>query len=232
MKHLIYTFLISTLFLWNCNSNSPQKPKNENTVVKYSSIVEIVAQDSTDTRKVITSLEKSNISKSTIYQWKNHIIIYDTIQSITDIKDKLISDSLNVTVNYYETPFYIFDRSTCDNKSTVSEWSHTIMTANLVADTTMQKEYMDYHATQYENWPEVANGFCKADFQQLLVFRNGRQLMLIISIPKGENLDDLNPKTTENNPRVDEWNKIMSKYQEGIEGTKEGESWVVLTPIQ
>ena len=50
--------------------------------------------------------------------------------------------------------------------------------------------------------------------------------MLVISIPKGESLDKLNPKTTENNPRVDEWNKIMNKYQEGIEGTKPGETWV------
>ena len=52
--------------------------------------------------------------------------------------------------------------------------------------------------------------------------------MLIISIPKGESLDKLNPLTTKNNPRVDEWNKIMEKYQEGIEGTAKGETWVFL----
>jgi hypothetical protein len=52
--------------------------------------------------------------------------------------------------------------------------------------------------------------------------------MLVISIPKGESLDKLNPRTTVNNPRVDEWNKIMKKYQEGIQGTKPGETWVFL----
>jgi hypothetical protein len=56
--------------------------------------------------------------------------------------------------------------------------------------------------------------------------------MLVISIPKGGSLDKLNPKTTENNPRVDEWNKIMSKYQEGIPGTKPGEVWVFLNEIK
>jgi hypothetical protein len=55
--------------------------------------------------------------------------------------------------------------------------------------------------------------------------------MLIISIPKGESLDKLNPRTTANNPRVDEWNKIMKKYQEGIKGTKPGETWVFLKPM-
>jgi hypothetical protein len=56
-------------------------------------------------------------------------------------------------------------------------------------------------------------------------------LILVISIPKGERLDKLNPKTTQNNPRVDDWNKLMSKYQEGIEGTKKGETWVFLRPL-
>jgi hypothetical protein len=44
-------------------------------------------------------------------------------------------------------------------------------------------------------------------------------------------LDKLNPKTSENNPRVDEWNAIMKKYQEGIPGTKPGEVWVFLKPV-
>lgn len=91
---------------------------------------------------------------------------------------------------------------------------------------------MQYHATQYQQWPEVSKGFCNAQFQQLLVYRNGRQLMLVISIPKGASLDALNPKTTENNPRVNDWNKLMAKYQEGIEGTEKGETWVFLKPFR
>ncbi|MNY52850.1 L-fucose mutarotase [compost metagenome] len=90
----------------------------------------------------------------------------------------------------------------------------------------MQKEYLDYHATQFEKWPEVAKGFCNADFQQLRIFKHGRQLMLVISIPKGADLDKLNPRTSLNNPRVDDWNNLMKKYQEGIEGTKPAEVWV------
>ena len=73
--------------------------------------------------------------------------------------------------------------------------------------------------------------FCNADFQQLLIFRNGRQLVLVISIPKGESLDKLNPKTTENNPRVNEWNKLMGKYQEGLPGAGVGVKWVFLERV-
>ena len=38
----------------------------------------------------------------------------------------------------------------------------------------------------------------------------------------------MNKKTTKNNPRVDEWNNLMKKYQRGIQGTKPGETWVFL----
>ena len=55
--------------------------------------------------------------------------------------------------------------------------------------------------------------------------------MLIISIPKGASLDELNAKTTENNPRVNDWNALMKKYQEGIKGTKPGETWVFLKQV-
>jgi len=95
----------------------------------------------------------------------------------------------------------------------------------------MQQEYLNYHATQLQKWPEVSQGFCNADFQQLLVFKTGRQLMLVISIPKGESLDKLNPLTTKNNPRVDDWNNMMKKYQEGVAGTKKGETWVVFKNV-
>jgi hypothetical protein len=55
--------------------------------------------------------------------------------------------------------------------------------------------------------------------------------MLVISIPKGKTLDELNPMTVENNPKMVEWNKIMWKYQEGIEGTKKDETWVFLNRV-
>ena len=55
--------------------------------------------------------------------------------------------------------------------------------------------------------------------------------MLEISIPKAESLDRLNPRTTEKNQQMVQWNKIMSGYQEGIEGTGKGESWVFLKPL-
>ncbi len=201
---------------------------------KYPSIIEIVCEehiDSTQLKSLTEAIVKQNISQS-IYQWKNHIVVYGTLNDITQAISKIDSSKrANLTIHTYDKPFYAFNRTMCNNTATAKEWDNIIMTAGLVSDTILQKEYMDRHATQFEEWPEVSEGFCTASFQQLLVFRNGQQLMLVISIPKGASLDELNPKTMENNPRVSEWNTIMSKYQEGIKGTVPGETWVVLKEI-
>jgi len=164
-----------------------------------------------------------------IYQWSNHLVILG--KDFGYLYPVLKSKFKDCTVKIYEHPFYNFNRDHCKTEAIKTQWDDIILTANLVADQKKQKEYLAYHRTQFKKWPEVSQGFCNASFQRLLVYKNGRQLMLIISIPKGESLDKLNPLTTKNNPRVDEWNKIMAKYQEGIEGTKPGETWVFLKKV-
>ena len=165
---------------------------------------------------------------ASIYQWQNHYVLFQKVTDIAVMQGRLQNNFPEVQVNVFHDMFYEFNRKFCNDTTTSKEWDHILLTANLVADKRLQQEYLDYHATQFEKWPEVSKGFCNASFQQLLIYKNGRQLILVISIPKGESLDKLNPKTTENNPRVNDWNKIMSKYQEGIKGTKKGETWVFL----
>lgn len=173
----------------------------------------------------------NGISASAVYHWKNHLVIYGDIKDTAKLNRQIAQNCPACAIKVYTHPFYNFNRKYCSNTNIAKEWDNIILTVNLVNDPKMQGEYLNYHATQFQKWPEVSKGFCNANFQQLLVFRNGRQLMLIISIPKGESLDKLNPKTTENNPRVTAWNNIMKKYQEGIPGTKKDEVWVFLKPI-
>jgi hypothetical protein len=196
-------------------------------------IIELVTSDSSslNLEKLYEVLTKFKIDKSALYQWQNHMVIFDKIQDIYSVTEKLKAVFPSIRVKTYNDLFYEFNRKNCPDQSNSTEWSHIILTANLVKDKKKQKEYLDHHATQFEKWPEISNGFCNANFQQLLLFKNERQLMLVISIPKGESLDKLNPKTVENNPRVNDWNNIMKQYQEGIIGTKPGETWVFLQPI-
>ncbi|ANH80266.1 hypothetical protein A8C56_04045 [Niabella ginsenosidivorans] len=182
--------------------------------------------------KLETCLHDKKVQQETIGQWHDHTVVYGFITDINGLRGQLQKVFPDVTVKVYQDMVYDFDRAErCPGAGVAKNWTDIIMTANLVNDPGKQQEYLSYHATQFEKWPEVSNGFCKAGFQQLRVFKNGRQLILVISIPKGKKLEELNPKTTENNPRVNEWNQLMSGYQEGIEGTKKGETWVEMKAV-
>ena len=178
-----------------------------------------------------TFAKENNLLASSIYKWNNRLVIYTSSLKVESLQQTL--KRLNaIEIKLYDHLFYDFNRKKNCGEQPVAEWENIILSANLVKDEEMQKEYLNYHQTQFEKWPEVSKGFCSAEFQRLAIFKNGRQLMLIISIPKGKKLDDLNPKTTKDNPRVDEWNAIMKKYQEGIEGTKANETWVFFKQIE
>jgi hypothetical protein len=208
----------------SCNKNTSQNNH------KY--IVEFVGSNF-DFESIKALAIKNGSSDTQLYQWKNHVVLYSYFDDIHEFENQLAKEFTELKVKIYEKPFYDFSKTEqCSDKSVSSEWKHILLTANLVEDEKMQNEYLAYHKTQFEEWPEISQGFCNADFQQLLLYKNGRQLMLVISIPADKTLDELNPKTVENNPRMDEWNQIMGKYQEGINGTEPGEKWVFLSEVK
>ncbi len=218
LKKLHVLSIVSLLLVYACSAPKPENP----------AIFEIIDTDRSISFSELNDLTKKNqADKRDFYRWENHWIIYSDASHISKLSEVIAKVFPTTKIKLYDKPFYNFNREKLTGERPAKEWEHIIMTANLVNDTILQNEYMEYHRTQFEKWPEISKGFINADFQQLLVFRNGRQLMLVISIPKGKTLDELNPKTTENNPRVEEWNKIMAKYQEGIEDSPKGSTWVM-----
>lgn len=197
---------------------------------KYRVAIELIVDDDTQTDLLLTELKNVALD---CYQWKSHIVLYGALEDTVGIANIICQTGISLKTKYYNSPMYVFDKSIHCTDSEVDEpWTDYLLTANLVEDSALQQEYVNYHKTQFEEWPEVAEGFCYAGFQQLLVFKNERQLLLVISIPAGKTLDELDPKTIENNPRMVEWNKIMGKYQEGIEGTSPDEVWVFLSKLE
>lgn len=195
---------------------------------EHEELVEIIVdrKSKLDEDRLKAFLKQNNVNPNSIYRWKNRYVIFDRIQDLSVFEGKLKKEFPQLTVRAYYHLYYHFDRSNCSEEVfSDKEKEHIILTANLVEDADKQQEYFHYHDVQFDEWPEVAKGFCNAQFEQLLCFTRDRQLMLVISIPKGKNLNELNPKTIENNPRVVEWNQIMAQYQESIEGAKDKEVW-------
>lgn len=167
----------------------------------------------------------ADVDISDLYCWENHYLVYTDVDRVESMVALFQEKYPKSHVKVYDKPFYIFDRKTDCGQQKVKAQKHIIYTANLVADTTLQREYMDYHTRQFTEWPDVSRGFCNAGFQSVSVYRSGRQLLLVISIPAGADYEKLNARTTENNPKMIEWNQIMSGYQEGVEGAPVGVVW-------
>ena len=133
-------------------------------------------------------------------------------------------------ITVFEHPFYDFNRARATGEAPQRRLDHAVMTCNMVEDPQKQAEYLDYHARQGELFPEVATGFARAGYEQVMVYRHGRRLMLIISYPQGRSLSELDPLTTKDNPRVDVWNGIMAGYQENID--RPGDApWMMYAPV-
>ncbi len=184
--------------------------------------------------EVISNTNELNIhipKNLEIYRWKNHWVILSQKGDSANLHAALKKIYPSTNISIYSNPFYKFDLKTNCQKKYAQGYKRYIFTANLIEDSILQREYFEHHKLQKNNWPGVAAGFCNADFQQVLVYRDRSQLMLVIDIPKDKTLDEINPKTEENNPQMVEWNQKMSTYQVGIKDAPEGQTWVEFKKI-
>lgn len=164
---------------------------------------------------------RNGVVEPQFFRFENSWVMYALSNRKQQFYELVTTTFPDTGICLYDTPLYNFNRKQhCGETGCVTEWDHHLFSIGLAEDPAKQEQYMRYHENQWKEWPEVSEGFCRAQFQQLQVFRNGNRLMLIISIPRGEDLDELNKWTTKDNPRVDEWNAIMRTLQKGIEKSK------------
>ncbi len=224
---LLFGLALVCLFVVSCSQPARKAVPAEETVEsEYRVAIELILNAESAADSLLTQLDDCKLDR---YQWKNHVVLFGEAADTTGMSACLSKSGMLMQVKYYNAPMYVFDRNkNCGDSTVAQPWNDYLLTANLVDDSLAQAEYVHSHAVQFDEWPEVAEGFCYAGFQQLLVFKTGRQLLLVISVPEGKTLEELDPKTVENNPRMIEWNTKMGKFQEGIEGTAPGETWVFL----
>lgn len=170
--------------------------------------------------------EGQGIKLPQVYAWGNYMLLKTDDEHAKKLASAMLANYPGLSINMFNDLFYTFDQQRCGSKVETEDVDFVILTAQLVEDDQKQKEYFQYHENQFEEWPEVAAGFCKAGFQEVLLYRHERQLLLYISFPKGKDFITIDALTTKDNPRVDEWNKRMSTYQEGIKGTAANETWI------
>ena len=218
-KHFSTLFLLIALVA--CNS-----PKS-------SSLSVIELTDSSfvnDKSRFLAICDSMGIAHENIQQHQHRIVIIDSKASNGERFDIFAKKYPNAEIIHFESEIYHFDAHKHCNTPHAKQRQYIVLSTQLVPDTAMQKQYLHLHEHQFELWPEVSAGFCSASFDELIILKNERELMLIIALDASLNFEIQNAKTTHNNPRVDEWNAHMSQFQTARNG--EADTWIFFNSIK
>jgi L-rhamnose mutarotase len=101
------------------------------------------------------------------------------------------------------------------------------LTVDLKDDASLIAEYEAYHR---EIRPEIRKSIVEAGITDMQIFRLGNRLFMIM-----ETVDDFDferkAAMDAANPKVQEWEALMWKYQQPVPGGKPGEKWVLMKQI-
>ncbi|NGM64520.1 L-rhamnose mutarotase [Sphingobacterium sp. SGR-19] len=184
------------------------------------------AQQALSKEEFAAFAKAQGIAQPKIYAWGDYLLLMTDDEHAKKLSSAMLANYPKLPIKMFNDLFYTFDKAHCAGQEEKEDVDFVILTAQLVEDEHKQLEYFQYHKKQFEEWPEVAAGFCNAGFQEVLLYRHERQLLLYISFPKGKDFTEIDALTTKDNPRVVKWNQLMSTYQEGVPGTAANETWI------
>lgn len=98
---------------------------------------------------------------------------------------------------------------------------------DLVNDEKLIAEYEKYHKNV---WPEIKKSITDAGIVQMEIYRFTNRLFMIIEATDEFNFANRGAADAAN-PKVQEWETLMWKYQQAIPGAKPGEKWVLMNKI-
>jgi L-rhamnose mutarotase len=98
---------------------------------------------------------------------------------------------------------------------------------DLVNDPKLIAEYEQMHQSV---WPEIQQGILAAGIDQMEIYRFANRLFMIMEVNDGFSFERKAAMDAAD-PKVQEWERLMWKYQQAIPGTPLGEKWVMMDRI-
>tara|TARA_R110000868_G_scaffold1728_7_gene13846 strand:- start:188 stop:532 length:345 start_codon:yes stop_codon:yes gene_type:complete len=100
---------------------------------------------------------------------------------------------------------------------------------DLKDDPQLMEEYKEYHAAG-NAWPEITKSVKDAGIVDLQIYLTGNRMFMIMDVD--ESFDPIKKaKADAKNPKVQEWEDLMWKYQQALPWAKEGEKWVPMEQV-
>ncbi|WP_316847410.1 L-rhamnose mutarotase [Pedobacter psychrodurus] len=101
------------------------------------------------------------------------------------------------------------------------------LTLDLVNDEKLIEEYKQYHQSV---WPEIKESITSSGIENLEIYLLGNRLFMIMEVNESFSFEEKN-KADLANPKVQEWETLMWKFQQALPGSKPGEKWILMDQI-
>ena len=88
-------------------------------------------------------------------------------------------------------------------------------------------EYKAYHE---EIWPEITASIKGAGIEKLEIYLLGNRMFMILEANDSFSFE-VKAKMDAANPKVQEWEELMWKYQQALPMAKPGEKWLLMEKV-
>jgi L-rhamnose mutarotase len=98
---------------------------------------------------------------------------------------------------------------------------------DLIDDATLIAEYEAYHKSI---WPEIQQSISTSGIEKMEIYRTGNRLFMIMEVNDTFSFEAKGAADMAN-PKVQEWEQLMWKYQQALPHAKPGEKWLLMDKI-
>ncbi|MFC5682202.1 L-rhamnose mutarotase [Flavobacterium sp. MAHUQ-51] len=100
---------------------------------------------------------------------------------------------------------------------------------DLVDNPKLIEEYKQYHA-KGNAWPEITQSIKEAGIVNMEIYLLANRLFMIMEVDETFS-PERKQKMDAENPKVQEWEKLMWQFQQAPPGAKDGEKWLQMEQI-
>lgn len=101
------------------------------------------------------------------------------------------------------------------------------LTLDLKDDPKLIAEYKRYHE---KIWPEITRSIKDAGIEDMEIYLLGTRMFMIMEVNEKFSFD-AKKRADELNPKVQEWETLMWRFQQSLPQAKAGEKWLLMERI-
>lgn len=98
---------------------------------------------------------------------------------------------------------------------------------DLIDDPELIAEYEKYHQNV---WPEIQQSILDSGIVNMEIYRVQNRLFMIIEADEDFSFEAKN-EADKKNPKIQEWERLMWKFQQQLPNSKPGEKWQLMDKI-